>query len=70
MILLYEKLCDKYPIFSIEDALNEEDWEGWKKLTDRLGHKVQLVGDDLFVTNKERLKMGIKENLGNVILIK
>ena len=70
MILLYEKLCDKYPIFSIEDALNEEDWEGWKKLTDRLGHKVQLVGDDLFVTNTERLKRGIDSGCANSILIK
>ncbi len=70
MIDLYEKLCEKYPIYSIEDGLNEEDWDGWKKLTQRLGHKVQLVGDDLFVTNTERLHQGIMENCGNSILIK
>ncbi len=70
MIALYEKLCDKYPIYSIEDGLNEEDWEGWKKLTKRLGHRVQLVGDDLFVTNSERLRKGINEGCGNSILIK
>ena len=70
MIDLYEKLCEKYPIYSIEDGLNEEDWEGWKKLTDRLGGKVQLVGDDLFVTNTERLEKGIKQNCANSILIK
>lgn len=70
MIELYEKLCDKYPIYSIEDGLNEEDWEGWKKLTERLGDRVQLVGDDLFVTNTERLKKGITEECGNSILIK
>ncbi len=63
-------LCEKYPIISIEDALDEEDWEGWKKLTARLGGKVQLVGDDLFVTNTERLKKGIELGCGNSILIK
>ena len=63
-------LVDKYPIVSIEDALDEEDWEGWKKLTERLGGKVQLVGDDLFVTNTERLKKGIDNKCGNSILIK
>lgn len=52
----WKKLVDKYPIISIEDALDEEDWEGWQKLTEQLGDKVQLVGDDLFVTNTERLK--------------
>lgn len=52
-------LCEKYPIISIEDVLDEEDWEGWQKLTERLGDKVQLVGDDLFVTNTERLSKGI-----------
>ena len=61
---------DKYPIASIEDALDEEDWEGWKKLTASLGNKVQLVGDDLFVTNTERLKRGIENGSGNSILIK
>lgn len=70
MIDLYEKLCDTYPIYSIEDGLDEEDWEGWKKLTKRLGHKVQLVGDDLFVTNSERLRKGINEGCANSILIK
>ena len=63
-------LCEKYPIISIEDALDEEDWEGWKKLTERLGGKVQLVGDDLFVTNTERLSKGIANGCGNSILIK
>lgn len=70
MISLYEELCSRYPIYSIEDGLNEEDWEGWKELTKRLGNKVQLVGDDLFVTNSKRLKRGIQENCGNSILIK
>lgn len=66
----WEKLVDKYPIISIEDGLDEEDWEGWQKMTDRLGKKVQLVGDDLFVTNTERLAKGIKLGAGNSILIK
>ena len=70
MVQLYEELCEKYPIFSIEDGLNEEDWEGWKLLTERLSHKVQLVGDDLFVTNTKRLKNGIKKKCANAILIK
>ena len=70
MIALYEELCNRYPIYSIEDGLNEEDWEGWKKLTQRLGHRVQLVGDDLFVTNSERLRKGINEGCANSILIK
>jgi enolase len=70
MIDLYEKLCDKYPIYSIEDGLDEEDYEGWKKLTKRLGRSVQLVGDDLFVTNVSRLKEGIEKGYGNSILIK
>lgn len=61
---------EKYPIISIEDALDEEDWEGWQKLTQELGNKVQLVGDDLFVTNTERLKKGIDLACGNSILIK
>lgn len=70
MIKLYENLCSKYPIYSIEDGLNEEDWKGWKELTKRLGKKIQLVGDDLFVTNTERLKKGIEAKCANSILIK
>ena len=66
----WKQLVDKYPIISIEDALDEEDWEGWQKLTARLGDKVQLVGDDLFVTNTERLSKGIELGAGNAILIK
>ena len=70
MVEYYVELCEKYPIYSIEDGLAEEDWEGWKLLTDRLGKTVQLVGDDLFVTNTERLSRGIKEDTANAILIK
>lgn len=70
MIQYIESLCKKYPIVSIEDGLGEEDWEGWKKLTEKLGNKVQLVGDDLFVTNRKRLEKGIKEKIANSILIK
>lgn len=70
MIDFYEELVEKYPIISIEDGLDEEDWEGWKELTDRLGKKIQLVGDDLFVTNTKRLSKGIKNNISNSILIK
>ena len=66
----WKDLCEKYPIYSIEDGLDEEDWEGWKKLTQALGDKIQLVGDDLFVTNTERLKRGSSEGCGNSILIK
>lgn len=66
----WEALVDKYPIISIEDALDEEDWDGWKRLTERLGNKVQLVGDDLFVTNTERLSKGINNGCANSILIK
>ncbi len=66
----WESLVDKYPIISIEDGLDEEDWEGWKRMTERIGHKVQLVGDDLFVTNTERLSKGIGLGAGNSILIK
>ena len=66
----WKNLCKKYPIISIEDGLDEEDWEGWQKLTAALGDKVQLVGDDLFVTNTERLSKGIKLGAGNSILIK
>ncbi len=63
-------LCEKYPICSIEDGLAEEDWEGWKILTEKLGNKIQLVGDDLFVTNPKRLRRGIENNIANSILIK
>ena len=66
----WEELCEKYPIISLEDGLDEEDWEGWKLLTEKLGGKVQLVGDDLFVTNTERLAKGISLGCGNSILIK
>ena len=70
LIAHWKKLVEKYPIISIEDALDEEDWEGWQKLTAKLGGKVQLVGDDLFVTNTERLAKGIQLGAGNAILIK
>jgi len=70
MVEYYKELCDKYPIISIEDGLAEDDWAGWKKLTKALGKKIQLVGDDLFVTNTKRLSEGIKKGVGNSILIK
>lgn len=70
MVELYENLANKYPIISLEDGLAEEDWDGWKLLTDRLGDKIQLVGDDLFVTNTERLQKGIDLKVANSILIK
>lgn len=70
MVEYYEELVDRYPIISIEDGLNEDDWEGWKLLTDRLGKRVQLVGDDLFVTNTSKLNQGIEAGVGNSILIK
>ncbi|ASM39505.1 phosphopyruvate hydratase [Campylobacter sp. RM12327] len=70
MINYYESLCEKYPICSIEDGLSEDDWDGWKKFTQRLGSKVQLVGDDLFVTNEKILRDGITRGVGNAILIK
>ncbi len=70
MIDYYEMLITKYPVISIEDGLAEDDWDGWKQLTDRLGKKIQLVGDDLFVTNTERLADGIEKNTANSILIK
>ncbi|MFO0599278.1 MAG: phosphopyruvate hydratase [Myxococcaceae bacterium] len=66
----YQELCSKYPIVSIEDGCAEDDWDGWKKLSDALGKKVQLVGDDLFVTNVSRLKMGIEKGIANSILVK
>lgn len=70
MIDFIVELAEKYPIISIEDGLSEEDWESWKKLTERIGNKVQLVGDDLFVTNMKRLQKGIDNNTANSILIK
>lgn len=70
LIAHWKNLVEKYPIVSLEDGLDEEDWDGWKKLTAAIGDKVQLVGDDLFVTNTERLARGIKEGCGNSILIK
>lgn len=70
MIKYYEGLCAKYPIVSIEDGLAEDDWVGWKNLTTALGSRVQLVGDDLYVTNSKRLKRGIDENSGNAVLVK
>lgn len=70
IIEYYTKLVNEFPIISIEDALNEEDWEGWKCITEKLGHRIQLVGDDLFVTNTERLKKGIDAGCANSILIK
>mgnify|MGYP002512225364 FL=1 len=70
MIAYYEELIEKYPIISIEDGLAEDDWDGWKEMTDRLGEKIQLVGDDLFVTNTKRLDAGIKLSVANAILVK
>src|SRR4030042_3260026 len=70
MIDYYEALIKKFPIVSIEDGLAEDDWKGWKSITTRLGKKIQLVGDDLFVTNPNRLKRGIREKVANAILIK
>ncbi|NLE48194.1 MAG: phosphopyruvate hydratase, partial [Sandaracinaceae bacterium] len=70
LVAVYEEYAKRYPILSIEDGLDENDWEGWRILTDRLGDRIQLVGDDLFVTNVERLSMGIDRGVGNSILIK
>jgi len=70
MIQLYEELCSRYPIMSIEDGMAEQDWDGWKALTDTIGHKVQLVGDDIFVTNKSILREGIAKGVGNALLVK
>ena len=70
LVELYAQLCDQYPILSIEDGMAEDDWEGWAMLTQRLGDRVQLVGDDLFVTNPIRLSRGIETNVANSILIK
>ena len=70
MVEMYKGFCDRYPIISIEDGLGEDDWEGWKLLTDTLGDRVQLVGDDLFVTNTERIRTGIRKKVANSVLIK
>ena len=70
MVDYYEMLCEKYPVISIEDGLAEDDWKGWKILTERLGNRIQLVGDDLFVTNTKRLSEGIEKGIANSILIK
>ncbi len=70
LIDLYDKLCGEYPIVSIEDGLSEDDWEGWRQLTERLGNRVQLVGDDLFVTNTQRLRRGIENRSANAVLVK
>ncbi len=70
MVAWYEEMINKYPIVSIEDGLDENDWEGHKLLTDRIGDRVQLVGDDLFVTNTKRLAQGIEQGVGNSILVK
>ena len=70
MIDYYEELLEEFPIISIEDGLNEDDWEGWKTMTERLGDRLQLVGDDLFVTNVKRLSCGIRLEAANAILVK
>ena len=70
MVEFYKGLCERFPIFSIEDGMAEDDWEGWKLLTEAIGDKVQLVGDDLFVTNTRYLSRGIEERCGNAILVK
>lgn len=70
MVDFWDQICNKYPVISLEDGLAEEDWKGWKLLTERIGNKVQLVGDDLFVTNTSRIKEGIKQNISNSVLIK
>jgi enolase len=70
MVKVYEELCGRYPIVSIEDGMAEDDWDGWAEITYALGKKVQLVGDDLFVTNAARLKEGIEKGVANAILIK
>lgn len=70
MVDFYEQICIDYPVVSIEDGFSEDDWDGWRAVTERIGHRVQLVGDDLFVTNTERLGRGIREGIANAILIK
>ena len=70
MVDMWVSFCDTYPIISLEDCMAEDDWEGWKMLTDALGDRVQLVGDDLFVTNVKRIKMGLEKHVANSVLIK
>ena len=70
MAAYWEDACSRYPIVSLEDGMDEDDWDGWKLLTEKLGQRVQLVGDDLFVTNPERLRRGIEAGVGNSILVK
>ena len=70
IINYWTNLCNKYPIISIEDGIGENDWDSWQKLTEKLGKRIQLVGDDLFVTNSSRIKMGIDRNAANSVLIK
>ena len=70
MAMYLEGLCDDYPIISIEDGMNEDDWEGWEILTELVGKNIQLVGDDLFVTNPKRSQLGINKNVANAILVK
>ena len=70
LVDFYKEICNEYPIYSIEDGMAEDDWEGWKLLTKELGNKIQIVGDDLFVTNPKRLKTGIEKNIANAVLIK
>jgi enolase len=70
MVAFWKDWCNRYPIVTIEDGCSEDDWDGWKSLTETLGHRIQLVGDDLFVTNTERLQRGIDDKIANSILIK
>ena len=70
LVAMWQRLCETYPILSLEDGMGETDWQGWALLTEALGRKVQLVGDDLFVTNTKRLRQGIERGVGNAILIK
>ena len=70
MVDFWADWAKKYPILSIEDGMSEDDWDGWKGMTDKIGEKVQIVGDDLFVTNIERLKQGVEQGIGNSILVK
>ena len=70
MVDYWKNWCAKYPIISIEDGMAEDDWDGWRMMTDALGNKIQLVGDDLFVTNEKRLRLGIERNVANSILVK
>ncbi len=70
MVDLYAEWVDEFPIISIEDGLDQQDWDGWKTMTDRMGDEIQIVGDDLFVTNEKRLKQGIEKGVANSILVK